>query len=171
MDSETTLFVPEAETNSQSLWISNSGSSMEGRFLQEQAEGARNSAGKKRRLTVDQVRLLERNFNVENKLEHERKVQLAEEIGLRPRQVAVWFQNRRARSKTKKIEIDYESLNAEYHKLKKDYTSLVKLNHDLKAEVNSLTSVDKLPCYSKFNILLIICFNIVLIVALFCHTG
>ncbi|KAL0378954.1 UNVERIFIED_CONTAM: Homeobox-leucine zipper protein ATHB-16 [Sesamum radiatum] len=49
---------------------------------------------KKRRLRVDQVKALEKNFEVENKLEPERKVKLAQELGLQPRQVAVWFQNR-----------------------------------------------------------------------------
>ncbi|KAH6760135.1 hypothetical protein C2S52_009421 [Perilla frutescens var. hirtella] len=62
---------------------------------------------KKRRLSVDQVKALEKNFEVENKLEPERKVKLAQELGLQPRQVAVWFQNRRARWKTKQLERDY----------------------------------------------------------------
>ncbi|KAG7032186.1 Homeobox-leucine zipper protein HAT5 [Cucurbita argyrosperma subsp. argyrosperma] len=148
MDSETTHFLPLPESLP-SLWISDSCSSMEGEFSQPQAKADRNRGGKKRRLTLDQVRMLERTFNAENKLEHERKVQIAEEIGLRPRQVAVWFQNRRARSKTKKIEIDYESLNAEYDKLKNDFDSLLKVNHELKAEVDQLR--DKWAATEKMN--------------------
>ncbi|CAA0821006.1 Homeobox-leucine zipper protein ATHB-16 [Striga hermonthica] len=42
---------------------------------------------KKRRLSVDQVKALEKNFEVENKLEPERKVRLAQELGLQPRQI------------------------------------------------------------------------------------
>ncbi|KAK6920814.1 Homeobox domain [Dillenia turbinata] len=72
---------------------------------------------KKRRLTVDQVKYLERCFEEENKLEPERKVQLAKELGLQPRQVAVWFQNRRARWKTKQLEKDFETLQAKTCKL------------------------------------------------------
>ncbi|KAG4130790.1 hypothetical protein ERO13_D09G167300v2 [Gossypium hirsutum] len=47
---------------------------------------------KKRRLSMHQVKALEKNFDVGNKLEPERKVKLAEELGLQPRQVAIWFQ-------------------------------------------------------------------------------
>ncbi|XP_059648894.1 homeobox-leucine zipper protein HAT5-like [Cornus florida] len=90
---------------------------------------------KKRRLTTDQVQFLERNFEVENKLEPERKVQLARELGLQPRQVAIWFQNRRARFKTKQLEKDYDSLKSSYDKLKADYDSLLENNESLKNEV------------------------------------
>lgn len=95
--------------------------------------------GKKRRLTVDQVQFLEKSFEVENKLEPERKVQLAKDLGLQPRQVAIWFQNRRARWKTKQLEKDYDSLKASYDSLKSNYESLLKEKEKLKAEVLSLT--------------------------------
>lgn len=79
---------------------------------------------KKRRLSVDQVKALEKNFEVENKLEPDRKVKLAQELGLQPRQVAVWFQNRRARWKTKQLERDYGVLKANYEALKLNYDTL-----------------------------------------------
>jgi len=91
--------------------------------------------GKKRRLTNEQVHFLESNFEIENKLEPERKVQLAKELGLQPRQVAIWFQNRRARFKTKQIEKDYGSLKARYDMLKADYDNLLQENNKLKEEV------------------------------------
>ena len=97
-----------------------------------------NQPGKKRRLTSEQVQFLERNFEVENKLEPERKVQLAKELGLQPRQVAIWFQNRRARFKTKQLEKDYGVLKASYDRLKGDYESLVQENDKLKAEVKRI---------------------------------
>lgn len=59
--------------------------------------------GKKRRLSITQVQFLEKSFEVENKLEPERKVQLAKEIGLQPRQVA-----------TKKIGYESASEVSEY---------------------------------------------------------
>lgn len=90
---------------------------------------------KKRRLSVDQVKALEKNFEVENKLEPERKVKLAQELGLQPRQVAVWFQNRRARWKTKQLERDYGVLVANHDALKLKYGSLQKENESLLNEV------------------------------------
>lgn len=95
--------------------------------------------GKKRRLGVDQVQFLEKSFEVENKLEPERKVQLAKDLGLQPRQVAIWFQNRRARWKTKQLEKDYESLKNSYDSLKNAYENLLKEKDNLKDEVLRLT--------------------------------
>lgn len=91
--------------------------------------------GKKRRLTADQVEFLEKNFEVENKLEPERKLQLAKDLGLKPRQVAIWFQNRRARWKAKQLEKGYESLKSSYDSLKLDHDNLLKENEKLQAEV------------------------------------
>lgn len=95
---------------------------------------------KKRRLTFDQVRSLERNFELENKLEPERKMQLAKELGLQPRQVAVWFQNRRARWKTKQLERDYEVLTLDYNRLKTEFDAVVQEKQELQAEVSSENS-------------------------------
>ncbi|XP_071702023.1 uncharacterized protein [Rutidosis leptorrhynchoides] len=94
--------------------------------------------GKKRRLSVDQVQFLEKSFEEENKLEPERKIQLAKELNLQPRQVAIWFQNRRARCKTKQLEKDYEVLNTSYDKLKSELDCLQKQNDNLKHEVQML---------------------------------
>ncbi|XVF54257.1 hypothetical protein PTKIN_Ptkin05aG0165900 [Pterospermum kingtungense] len=102
---------------------------------------------KKRRLTVDQVRFLEKSFEVDNKLEPERKIHLAKDLGLQPRQVAIWFQNRRARWKTKQMEKDYGALQASYNSLKADYDNLLKEKDKLKEEVLQLT--DKLLVKEK----------------------
>ncbi|KAL3532029.1 hypothetical protein ACH5RR_005550 [Cinchona calisaya] len=65
---------------------------------------------KKKRLTSDQLESLESSFQEEIKLDPDRKMKLAKELGLQPRQIAVWFQNRRARWKAKQLERLYGSL-------------------------------------------------------------
>ncbi|KAI4386366.1 hypothetical protein MLD38_004302 [Melastoma candidum] len=93
---------------------------------------------KKRRLNVEQVKTLERNFELRNKLEPERKMQLAKALGLQPRQIAIWFQNRRARWKTKQLEKDYDLLKRQFEAVKADNEALQAQNQKLHAEILAL---------------------------------
>jgi homeobox-leucine zipper protein len=79
---------------------------------------------KKRRLALEQVRALERSFETDNKLDPDRKARIARDLGLQPRQVAVWFQNRRARWKTKQLERDFAALRARHDALWRDKDAL-----------------------------------------------
>ncbi|KAK1423313.1 hypothetical protein QVD17_18611 [Tagetes erecta] len=90
---------------------------------------------KKRRLNLEQVKALEKSFELGNKLEPDRKTQLARALGLQPRQVAIWFQNRRARWKTKQLEKDYDVLRRKFESVKADNDALKNLNNKLHAEL------------------------------------
>ncbi|KAK4778403.1 hypothetical protein SAY87_018590 [Trapa incisa] len=93
---------------------------------------------KKKRLTIDQVKALEKSFELGNKLDPERKLQLARALGLQPRQIAIWFQNRRARWKTKQLERDYEVLKKQFDALKADNETLQIQNEKLHGELLAL---------------------------------
>jgi homeobox-leucine zipper protein len=100
---------------------------------------ARSTCGlgeKKRRLALEQVRALERCFETDNKLDPDRKSRIARDLGLQPRQVAVWFQNRRARWKTKTLERDFAALRARHEALRADCDALRRDKDALAAEVS-----------------------------------
>ncbi|MBA0732663.1 hypothetical protein Gogos_016739 [Gossypium gossypioides] len=116
----------------------------------------------KRRFSDEQIKSLELMFESETRLEPAKKLEVAKELGLHPRQVAIWFQNKRARWKSKQLEQDYSILQANYNilaskleSLKKEKQGLViqlqKLNHLLKKpeeegqcceQVTSMNSID-----------------------------
>ncbi|XP_061338792.1 homeobox-leucine zipper protein ATHB-13-like [Gastrolobium bilobum] len=95
---------------------------------------------KKRRLNMEQVKTLEKSFELGNKLEPERKMQLARVLGLQPRQISIWFQNRRARWKTKQLEKDYNLLKRQYEAIKSDNDALQAQNQKLQGEILALKS-------------------------------
>lgn len=90
---------------------------------------------KKRRFNDDQIRLLETMFQTQTKLEPKQKLELARELGLQPRQVSIWFQNKRARWKSKQLEKEYSTLKSNYDGLLKSVDSLKKENQFLTNQV------------------------------------
>uniref|UniRef100_A0A7N1A6A3 Homeobox-leucine zipper protein n=2 Tax=Kalanchoe fedtschenkoi TaxID=63787 RepID=A0A7N1A6A3_KALFE len=96
---------------------------------------------RKKRLKREQVRELERSFELGNKLDPERKLQLAKSLGLQPRQVAIWFQNRRARWKTKQLEKDYGLLKKQFASAVADNDKLQSQNKQLRQEFLKLQAL------------------------------
>ncbi|KAJ7962008.1 Homeobox associated leucine zipper protein [Quillaja saponaria] len=72
--------------------------------------GGGDASRKKLRLSKEQALVLEETFKEHNTLNPKQKQALAKMLNLRPRQVEVWFQNRRARTKLKQTEVDCEYL-------------------------------------------------------------
>jgi homeobox-leucine zipper protein len=107
---------------------------------------------KKRRLAMQQVRGLERSFETDNKLDPDRKARIARELGLQPHQVAVWFQNRRARSKTKQLERDFAALRARHDALRADCDALRRDKDALAAEVRNRCHKSLVPIRSAVSI-------------------
>lgn len=67
-------------------------------------------SSQKLRFTKAQLRVLEETFERLQRPNAHQKSTLAMELGVQPRQVEVWFQNRRARGKAKRNESDCEVL-------------------------------------------------------------
>ncbi|CDP06271.1 unnamed protein product [Coffea canephora] len=100
---------------------------------------------KKLCLTKAQSALLEESFKQHSTL-NPQKQDLARELNLRPRQVEVWFQNRRARMKLKQTEVDYEFL-------KKCYEMLTDENRRLQKELQELKALKLVqPLYMQLTV-------------------
>lgn len=96
-----------------------------------------------RRFTDEQVRSLESIFRHETKLETRKKLQLAEDLGLHPRQVAIWFQNKRARWKSRQLEQEYKVLRAKYDSLHKQFDDLKREKQALQLQLQELSDLVK----------------------------
>ncbi|CAN6461270.1 unnamed protein product [Victoria cruziana] len=96
------------------------------------------SARKKLRLSKEQYAYLEESFREHHTLNPKQKIALAKQLNLRPRQVEVWFQNRRARTKLKQTEVDCEHL-------KRCCETLTEENRRLQREVEELRALKSLP--------------------------
>ncbi|KAL4577540.1 hypothetical protein LXL04_013649 [Taraxacum kok-saghyz] len=111
---------------------------------EEDEDGSVNGR-KKLRLTKAQSGLLEEAFKLHTTLNPQKKQKLARDLKLRPRQVEVWFQNRRARTKLKQTEVDCEYL-------KKCCKRLTDENQRLRREVEEMkTQRVSQPIYMQLS--------------------
>lgn len=102
------------------------------------ARKKKNKIVNKSRFSAEQIKSLESSFESETRLEPRKKVQLARELGLQPRQIAIWFQNRRARWKSKQIENEYKILKDNYDNLASQFESLKKERQSLLIQLQIL---------------------------------
>ncbi|TMW82213.1 hypothetical protein EJD97_006512 [Solanum chilense] len=100
------------------------------------------SSNNARRFNDEQIKSLETMFETETKLEPRKKLQLARELGLQPRQVAIWFQNKRARWKSKQLERDYSILKSNYDNLASQYEALKKEKQSLLIQLQKLKEIE-----------------------------
>ncbi|KAM7516946.1 hypothetical protein LguiA_006529 [Lonicera macranthoides] len=109
-------------------------------------------ARKKLRLTKDQSLLLEESFKEHTTLNPKQKEALAKQLNLRPRQVEVWFQNRRARTKLKQTEVDCDMLKKRCEILTEENRRLHKEVQDLKAlKGTAITAAAHAPFYMQLS--------------------
>eukprot|EP00246_Nothoceros_aenigmaticus_P003521 TRINITY_DN14695_c0_g1_i1.p1 TRINITY_DN14695_c0_g1~~TRINITY_DN14695_c0_g1_i1.p1 ORF type:complete len:259 (+),score=16.06 TRINITY_DN14695_c0_g1_i1:89-778(+) len=106
------------------------GCDMSSRGSDEEEGGA---TRKKLRLSKEQSALLEESFKEHSTLNPKQKAALAKQLNLRPRQVEVWFQNRRARTKLKQTEVDCELLKRYCENLSEENRRLQKELQELRA--------------------------------------
>ncbi|KAK4355383.1 hypothetical protein RND71_024354 [Anisodus tanguticus] len=89
----------------------------------------------KKRLNQEQVKILEASFDSTKKLELEKKLQLAKELGVPPRQISIWYQNRRARWKNQNLENDYNALQIKLENALSEKMQLEKETETLRGEL------------------------------------
>lgn len=106
--------------------------------LELEDDGGDGAARKKLRLSKEQAAVLEETFKEHNTLNPKQKMALAKQLNLMPRQVEVWFQNRRARTKLKQTEVDCEYL-------RRCCENLTEENRRLQKEVSELRALKLSP--------------------------
>lgn len=130
--------LPEMDRGKRTLSFSRAERSEEALSVEENSlsdNGLAVNGERKKRLSSEQIRVLEKNFEMGRKLDTERKAELARTLGLQPRQVAIWFQNRRARWKTKQMEEEFDELKRQFEIVKEENGQLQTENKRLLSEV------------------------------------
>nr|XP_043625247.1 homeobox-leucine zipper protein ATHB-52-like [Erigeron canadensis] len=105
----------------------------------------------KKRLTDEQVKLLETSFNFNKKLDSTRKSQLAQELGVPARQIAIWYQNKRARWRNQTLETEHKALQHRLERVSDDKNRLEKEVERLKGELEKAKDLLMMSSKSTMN--------------------
>ncbi|GJP76602.1 hypothetical protein CLOP_g7022 [Closterium sp. NIES-67] len=112
--------LPASSTGNTTATYGSAGSGGSGGSARSGGSGAAAAEALKRkrpRFHEDQLAHLEAHFAVEQELTPASKKQLAARLGVKPRQVCVWFQNRKVRQRTRERETELEGMQEAYAKL------------------------------------------------------
>ncbi|KAI3681901.1 hypothetical protein L6452_36707 [Arctium lappa] len=105
-----------------------------------------------KRFSDEQIKSLETIFQSESKLQPRKRLQVAKDLGLHPRQVGIWFQNKRARWKSKQLQTDYNILKLTYDSLSSRFHLLQTQNQSLTLQLKKLQQeMEKKPTSSSNN--------------------
>ncbi|GMH20331.1 hypothetical protein Nepgr_022172 [Nepenthes gracilis] len=132
------LDINEVPVEEEEEWMMASNASVEEEEENSNGGGDGSRPRKKLRLSKEQSRLLEDSFRLNHTLNPTQKETLAAQLKLKPRQVEVWFQNRRARSKLKQTEMECEYW-------KRCFGTLTEQNRRLHKEVEELRAMKVAP--------------------------
>uniref|UniRef100_A0A6N2MEG8 Homeobox-leucine zipper protein n=1 Tax=Salix viminalis TaxID=40686 RepID=A0A6N2MEG8_SALVM len=109
------------------------------------------SSSRKKRLTQDQVRLLERTFTTSKKLEPELKAQLASQLGCPETNIYL-----RARWKTQNLELDYNTLHLKLENVLADRRRLerevAQLQEELRRAQQMVFDLNRGPAQPPVNV-------------------
>ncbi|GJP79567.1 hypothetical protein CLOP_g9788 [Closterium sp. NIES-67] len=107
------------------------------------------------RLPPAQVKVLESHFTeIEREISYETRLELATRLDMKPRQVAVWFQNRRVKHATMMREGELSRLRAEMAQARAELAELLKANERAKREMGDLAG-EHAELKSKYDELLV----------------
>ncbi|CAA6656416.1 unnamed protein product [Spirodela intermedia] len=120
---------------------SENGTDSPGEGIISDEEDGNEGTRKKLRLSKEQSAVLEETFRVHQALSPMHKAALAKRLSLRPRQVEVWFQNRRARTKLKQTELACDFLKRRCEKLTEENQRLLREVQQLRLFMSSPTQL------------------------------
>ncbi|KAL7612186.1 hypothetical protein Lser_V15G05336 [Lactuca serriola] len=114
-------------------------------------EAPNHRRGKKRyhRYTKDQIQLLEATFNECPHPDEKMRLQLSQELGLTPRQIKFWFQNRRTQMKAKSEMVDTSLLKVENDKIRSENVGIKEALKNVICLTCGITPSVQADCHEK----------------------
>lgn len=102
----------------------------------------------RKRTSKSQLQILEKTFESNKKPDSTLRNQLSEQLGMTPRSVQVWFQNRRAKQKKNKNKIKY-SPEENYNQMNSQISN--QINNQISNQINYERNIQQSPDVNMFK--------------------